>query len=279
MTTVAVKLPNDAANTGPQMHTEQQATGIGLLLEQVVQISSATDISTGTLQAAGNTILAAIQTLLSSPPSGSATAALQTAGNTILAALQTLQTAGNASLASVDGKTPALVGGAVPVSNATGATAALQTAGNTILSALQTLLTTISTTTATSALQGTGNTSLASIDSKTPALQGGAVPVVTASQVTAQTDRSGTITTGGTAQVLMAANATRKGWWIQNNSSATLWVNDVGTATAGGSSIPVAGVPTGGTVGSLYESPSRTSPNAISIFGATTGQAFAAREY
>ena len=39
------------------------------------------------------------------------------------------------------------------------------------------------------------------------------------------TSRSGTITLGGTAQSFMAANAARKGWFIQNNSTGDLWVH------------------------------------------------------
>jgi hypothetical protein len=38
------------------------------------------------------------------------------------------------------------------------------------------------------------------------------------------TSRSGTIATGGTAQSLMVANAARKGWFIQNNSTGDVVV-------------------------------------------------------
>lgn len=87
------------------------------------------------------------------------------------------------------------------------------------------------------------------------------------------TDRSGTITTGGTAQVLMAANAARTGFWVQNNSSSDLWINSLGTAAAGGSSLRLR-------PGDLYETPAFAVPaTAISIYGATTGQVFAAREF
>lgn len=103
------------------------------------------------------------------------------------------------------------------------------------------------------------------------------VPVVTVgasagSQVTL-TDRSGTITSGGTAQTLMASNAARKGFYIQNTSSGDLWISSVGTAAVAGSSMRVI-------AGSLYECPSYAVPTtAISIYGATTGQSFAAREF
>lgn len=86
-------------------------------------------------------------------------------------------------------------------------------------------------------------------------------------------DRSGTITAGGTAQSLMAANSQRRGWWLQNVSSGDLWVSAVGTAAASQPSIRIP-------PNALYESPALSSATgALSIFGATTGQAFSAREY
>jgi hypothetical protein len=87
-------------------------------------------------------------------------------------------------------------------------------------------------------------------------------------------DRSGTITLGGTAQALMAANPARKGYLIQNNSAGVLWFNEIGgTAVLAQPSISLA-------AGALYQSPSPgASAAAISIIGATTGQAFTAREW
>lgn len=87
------------------------------------------------------------------------------------------------------------------------------------------------------------------------------------------TDRSGSITTGGTAQVLMAANASRRAWSIQNTSTVDLWVNEIGaTAVLAPPSIWLQ-------PGAYYESQaSYCSPSAISIIGATTGQTFTARE-
>ena len=88
------------------------------------------------------------------------------------------------------------------------------------------------------------------------------------------TSRSGTITAGGTAQSLMTANTARKGWFIQNNSTGDLWVNRFGgTAIAGQPSIRIP-------AGKLYETPAGGSGgNALSIFGATTGQDFTAGEW
>jgi hypothetical protein len=80
---------------------------------------------------------------------------------------------------------------------------------------------------------------------------------------------SGTITSGGAAQTLSAANANRRGAYILNLSSGDLWVSDVGTAAATQPSVRIP-------AGSLYEFPYAPAA-AISIFGATTGQAFSAR--
>jgi hypothetical protein len=87
-------------------------------------------------------------------------------------------------------------------------------------------------------------------------------------------NRSGTITTGGTAQTLMAADTTRNGFSVQNLSTGDLWINELGgTAAASQPAIKI-------TSGSLYETP-RGMPceYAVSIFGATTGQAFMSRSW
>ena len=94
-----------------------------------------------------------------------------------------------------------------------------------------------------------------------------------ASGQAAITDRSGTITAGGSAQVLAAANTARSGFAIQNISVNDLWISPVGTAAATQPSIWLP-------AGSYYEFPQGGVPGtAISIFGATTGQAFSAREW
>jgi hypothetical protein len=85
------------------------------------------------------------------------------------------------------------------------------------------------------------------------------------------TDRSGTITLGGTAQVLMPINTSRGGWSIYNSGSVDLYVNELGTATIGGSSYRI--LP-----GQEYM-PGNTSGTAISVIGTTTGQPFVAREW
>ncbi len=86
----------------------------------------------------------------------------------------------------------------------------------------------------------------------------------------AGTNRSGTITTGGTAQQLAAANTSRLSLTGQNISAGDLWINETGgTAAVNGAGsyrIPA---------GSAF---SVATNRAISIIGATTGQAFTATE-
>ncbi|WFU37331.1 hypothetical protein QA640_22835 [Bradyrhizobium sp. CB82] len=90
---------------------------------------------------------------------------------------------------------------------------------------------------------------------------------------TTLTDKSGTITAGGSAQTLMALNASRRGFYVQNQSTGDLWISSLGTAAA---TQPSLWLPPG----AFYEPEAGGVPTAaISIFGATTGQAFAAREW
>lgn len=86
------------------------------------------------------------------------------------------------------------------------------------------------------------------------------------------TDRSGAITTGGTAQVLMAANSTRRYILFQNTSIADLWINFTTTAAQ---TQPSFKIPANGSFGMEN---GFVSTEAISIIGATTGQAFTAKE-
>lgn len=87
------------------------------------------------------------------------------------------------------------------------------------------------------------------------------------------TDRSGTLAAGATAQNAAPANVARKGFWIQNNSSGALWINTLATAVQSQPSLQIA-------AGAYYEAPpGGAGTGAISIIGATTGQAFSAREW
>jgi hypothetical protein len=82
-----------------------------------------------------------------------------------------------------------------------------------------------------------------------------------------KTDCSGTITAGGTAQSLVGIDAARREISVYNDSLGELRVSETGTASAtNGISIAP---------GDLWE-PARVPTNAISIWGATTGQKFVA---
>jgi hypothetical protein len=86
------------------------------------------------------------------------------------------------------------------------------------------------------------------------------------------TNRSGTITLGGTAQTLAAVNATRRYLFIQNLSVGDLWLNFTTTAVAAQPSIKLAAGD------SFVMEGSFVSTELVSVFGATTGQAWAAKE-
>jgi hypothetical protein len=89
----------------------------------------------------------------------------------------------------------------------------------------------------------------------------------------AAVDGSGTIAIGGTAQILFAGIVPVNGFQLCNNSSAALYVSDVGNASAGGASMQVG-------PGAIYTTPDGYRPaGAVSVYGAATGQAFAARRW
>jgi len=88
---------------------------------------------------------------------------------------------------------------------------------------------------------------------------------------------SGTITTGGEAQTLLVegtgATNNRRGFFVQNTSSGDLFIRFGADASAAGSSIKLL-------AGAYYETPASYQGDArVSIFGATTGQSFAAGEW
>lgn len=86
------------------------------------------------------------------------------------------------------------------------------------------------------------------------------------------TDASGSITAGGTAQQVMAANAARRWFFFQNNSDTDCWLNFGVVAVAYQPSIKVS-------AGASYENPPHFCPRGIvSVFGATTAKTFTAKE-
>lgn len=93
----------------------------------------------------------------------------------------------------------------------------------------------------------------------------GSFSATVATIVVSTTDKAGTITLGGTAQAAIALNASRKGWCIQNPSSASedlfVRVNGTASATTGTDLSPGQAV---------CSSPSMVDQAAVSVFAATT---------
>lgn len=130
---------------------------------------------------------------------------------------------------------------------------------------------------ADTALKGYGASGLEGITSTTQALDvnlkgttGGSVPVTPTKGTL--TDRSGSLTLGGTAQTLAASNSSRKYFLFVNQSSGNMWLNFTTTATQDQPSILIV------SNGSLVMESSFVSTEAISVIGATTGQKWSAKE-
>ena len=99
------------------------------------------------------------------------------------------------------------------------------------------------------------------------------LPVINAAGAAAS-DGSGTVAAGGSAQLLFGGVVPANGYLVQNNSASALWICDVGTASAGGASVQIAAN------GGVFATPSGYRPGgAVSLFGGTTGQVFAARRW
>ena len=97
-------------------------------------------------------------------------------------------------------------------------------------------------------------------------------PLTIQSANAAPTNRSGSITTGGAAQVAMAALSTRKAYFFQNVSSEIMWGSFVGTAAPNAAgSFPIQ--PNG-----IIRSTQVCETTALSIYGATTGKVYTAWE-
>lgn len=105
-------------------------------------------------------------------------------------------------------------------------------------------------------------------------VNGGSGEPIPSSGSGALVDKSGTITTGGTAQTLAAANTTRTYFDVYNpDTTNDLWISFTTTATANGQGsirVPANG---GG-----YIRDTSVPLGAISIVGAVTGQKFTASE-
>lgn len=101
---------------------------------------------------------------------------------------------------------------------------------------------------------------------------GNVVGVSAGSVLPTGTNRSGAITTGGTAQTLAAANATRIGLEIQNiDATEDMWLNEIGGAAA---------LNTAGSYKIGAGSSARVRTNqAVSVIAATTGHKWTATEW
>jgi hypothetical protein len=101
-----------------------------------------------------------------------------------------------------------------------------------------------------------------------------AAPVPTIPGRNSPVNRSGTVASAATSTQIMASNATRNGFFIQNlSASADLWFNDLGTASASQPSILLR------PGDSFTSAPGYCPTGAISTFTNSAGHPFAAREW
>jgi hypothetical protein len=86
-------------------------------------------------------------------------------------------------------------------------------------------------------------------------------------------DGGGVVATGGLAQLLFAGLTPVNGYLVQNNSAAALYVSDTATAVSTGSSILL-------NPGVMWVTPpGYKPPGPVSLYGATSGAAYAARRW
>jgi hypothetical protein len=106
----------------------------------------------------------------------------------------------------------------------------------------------------------------------TPVSSAAPLPVINAAG-SAALDGSGAVAVGGAAQTLFGGIVPANGYLVANNSSAVLYICDVGPATAGGASLPIS-------AGGIYATTAGYRPaGPVSLLGATAGQPFAARRW
>jgi hypothetical protein len=99
-------------------------------------------------------------------------------------------------------------------------------------------------------------------------------PLPVAGSVSIASDGSGTIACGCSAQLLFGGIVPKGGYLICNNSPHPLYVSDVGTATPpGGTGIHIPPHTT------FVTPPGYAPQQAVSLYGPTTGQPFAARRW
>lgn len=165
------------------------------------------------------------------------------------------------TLAAASAKLPTLVSGRMPVDP----TGAVQTGTGAVTATTQRV---------TLATDGPGVANLSSIDGKLPASLGGKAAAASLSVTAATgtiTSVGSTVAAGGTAQQLAAANTARRGLTVQNTSAGELRVNVFGTASASAGYRVMSG-------DLLVLDAPHCGVGAVSIWGATTGQAFVGGE-
>lgn len=113
----------------------------------------------------------------------------------------------------------------------------------------------------------TVNTNLTTVNTKLDTLS-----ATIGQQRGALTNRSGSITTGGTSQQVAAGLATRKYFFFQNISSETMWINFTSAAVADQPSISI--LPNGVFIMEGFF----VSTEAINVISATTGSKFVSKE-
>lgn len=110
-------------------------------------------------------------------------------------------------------------------------------------------------------------------DGSTPVTLPPTASITATPLVVVTTDKSGTISSGGAAQTAIALNASRKGWCIQDLSTAIeslfIRVNGVASPTTGVEIMPGK---------QACNAPGLVDPAAVSIYAATTGHVYTAQE-
>lgn len=167
---------------------------------------------------------------------------------------------------TTSGQTGALVQGATTTSAPTYTTAKTNPLSLTTAGALR-----VDGSGVTQPVSGT-ITAVTAITNALPAGTNSIGTVVNLPTASTLTDCSGSITSGGTAQSLVASNSTRKYLFIQNSSDTTMWINFTTTAVANQPSIQL-------TAGSSFVMEGMfVSTEAVSTIGATTGKVYTCKQ-
>lgn len=216
------------------LDTNIVTTTEGIVHRQVVNISDPQSPTTH-MTVGANGAYVDVRNVIALPlPSGAATSALQTTGNTSLSTIITNttgvstaanQTTGNASLSTIATNTTGL-NSLTKNTGIVDANTIRVSPATDVTQAISAVSLPLPTGAATSALQTTGNTSLSSIDTKTPSLSSGRVPVES-NLVQALTDSQlrATPVPISFARLSSAADsvsATQSGTWNVNNISGTV---------------------------------------------------------